>query len=202
MRLRLGQLLLVVGLVALVVGAWAGAQYRTATALRLFFVEPFGMAASADGRIYVGVDRREVHGYSDEGLLVTAWTVDPDAGRFRLRVVEDGRVEVARERPDERIVYAPDGKLIERAPGEGAFARQGPARDRRVETETGAVYELTDEGLVRASPGGPTLLVATPAAPLSWLGSRPVYRLVALLFAGTLGLIGGAVVTASVHRPE
>lgn len=201
-RLRIGQLLLAVGFLSLVVGAWAGAQYRTATARRLFFVDPFGMAAAADGRIYVGVDRREVHAYVETGQPVAAWTVAADAGRFRLNVAEDGSIEVAREHPGERIVYEPDGKLIARHADDSAFERFGPERDWRVSTAGGLGFELTEEGLVRTSRDERTLVVAVPLAPLSWLGSRPIRPLTALLFVGTMGLIGGAVMTASVRRAD
>ncbi|HEM46058.1 MAG TPA: hypothetical protein ENO23_03335, partial [Alphaproteobacteria bacterium] len=105
---RAGQILLVVGFVCLVLGAFAGAQYRAATVRKVFFVDPFGLAADGHGRIYVGIDQREVHAYDAEGRPVAAWTVDPDAGRFRLRVTDEGLVEVARRDPGERIVYRPD----------------------------------------------------------------------------------------------
>lgn len=203
-RRRIGQILLVVGLCSLILGAWAGAQFRAATARKVFFVDPFGLAAADDGRVYVGIDRREVHAYDAEGRPVAAWTVDPDAGRFRLRVRDDGRIVVARQTPGERIVYEPDGRLVARELDPGAFARFGPAQDARVETPSGAVFELVEAGLVRSAPGPRTLLVPAPPAPLSALGSRPIKRLTALLFVGTIGLIVGAVLTAmpTTRAPE
>lgn len=190
-----------VGLFSLILGAWAGAQFRAATARKVFFVDPFGLAAGDDGRIYVGIDRREVHAYDAEGRPVAAWTVDPEAGRFRLRVRDDGRVVVARERPGERIVYEPDGRLVAREHDPGAFARFGPDHDARVETAAGAVFELVEAGLVRVDPAPRTLLVPAPPWPLATLGSRPIKRLTALLFAGTIGLIVGAVLTAQPTTP-
>jgi hypothetical protein len=194
---RAGQILLVVGFVCLVVGAFAGAQYRAATVRKVFFVDPFGLAAGEDGRIYVGIDRREVHAYDAEGRPVAAWTVDADAGRFRLRVVDEGRIEVARREPGELLVYRPDGTRVSREPDAGAFERFGADTDRRVTTPAGAIYELTEDGLVRTRPPPREVVVPAPPAPLSWLGSRPVKLLTALLAAGTFGLIGGAVLTAA-----
>ncbi len=92
---RIGQIFLVAGFAALILGAWSGAQYRTATALRLFFVEPFGLASASDGLLYVGVDGRDVHAYEANGRPVGAWTVAHDAGRFRLRARQGGLIEVA-----------------------------------------------------------------------------------------------------------
>lgn len=202
MNRRLGQLLLVVGLVSLLIGAWAGAQYRTATARRLFFVEPFGMAAGPEGRVYVGVDRREVHAYTASGQPVAAWTVVPDRARFRLRVDDAGRIEVALEGADERLVYDGEGKLLARHAERAAFEGFGSERDHGVTTPAGARFEIDEDGLVHAAPGERTLLVAVPQAPLAWLGARPIRPLTALLFAGTMGLIGGAVLTASTQRAD
>ena len=196
-RRRLGQILLGVGFASLILGAWAGAQYRTATALRIFFVNPFGMAMGEDGRIYVGADRREIHAYDTDGRPVAAWTVDQDAGRFRIRHAAAGRIEVAREQPGELIVYDADGAELSRQSDAGAFARFGGANDARVVSASGTVYELTPEGLVRSSPGPRTLLVAVPSPPLVWLGSRPIKALATLLFLGPAGLMAGAVLTAT-----
>jgi hypothetical protein len=194
---RAGQILLVVGFVCLVLGAFAGAQYRAATVRKVFFVDPFGLAAGEDGLVYVGIDRREVHAYDAQGRPVAAWTVDSDAGRFRLRVTDDGRVEVARREPGERIVYRPDGTQVSREPDAGAFERFGADTDRQLTTPAGAVYALTEKGLVRTQPPPREVVVPAPPPPLSWLGSRPVKLLTALLAAGTFGLIGGAVLTAA-----
>jgi len=96
-RRRIGQLLLVVGLACLVAGAWSGAQYRAATARRVFFVDPFGIAVGTEGHIYVGIDRREVYAYSPDGEPLSAWTVAQDAGRFRIRVVPAAEVGAGRQ---------------------------------------------------------------------------------------------------------
>ena len=197
LKRRLGQLLLLAGFVSLIVGAWAGAQYRTATALRLFFVEPFGLAASAEGLLYVGVDGRDVHGYRATGQPVSAWTVGHDAGRFRLRVGEDGYIEVAREKPEERVVYDTKGRVIERVSEPGVFHEFGPDQDHRLETQEGLAFELVEEGLLRTQGGERQLIVAVPPAPLAWLGHRPVRPLVALLFLGTMGLLAGTILTAA-----
>lgn len=201
-RRRIGQGLLVIGLVAMILGAWAGAQFRTATARRLFFVDPFGMAWSPEGRVYVGVDRREVHGYTPEGQPVTAWTIAQDAGRFRLRTLESGEVEVAVEASGERLRYAPDGTELERQSDATSFERFGSTRDDRVEADSGEVYLLEEVGLVRIRGDQRTVIVPAPPPPLSWLGSRPVQPLAALLFAGTIGLLVGAVMTAAGPRSE
>jgi len=196
-RRRSGQILLALGVVFVIFGSWAGAQFRTATARRLFFREPFGMAAGADGRLYVGVDRREVHAYEPSGRPVAAWTIDADAGRFRIEAATPERILIARERPGELLVYAPDGKLIERSVDEDAFVRFGDAHDRRVETASGEVFELRESGLARTRPAPEALIVAVPRFPLSLLGSRPIQPLAGILFVGTFGLLAGVVLTAA-----
>ena len=198
---RAGQILLVLGFTALIIGAWSGAQYRTATALRLFFVAPFGLATSSDGLIYVGVDGRDVHAYEASGRPVGAWTVAHDAGRFRLRARQDGLIEVAREIPAERVVYNVQGEVIERVPEPGVFERFGPDQDHRLALGDNLLFEITDEGLVRTQDGERVLVVAVPQIPLAWLGHRPVRQLVALLFLGTMGLLGGTLLTAASTRP-
>lgn len=196
-RRRSGQILLALGVILVIFGSWAGAQFRTATARRLFFRDPFGMAAGADGRIYVGVDRREVHAYEPSGQPVSAWTIDADAGRFRIDAATPDRILIARERPGELLAYAPDGRLLERRADENAFARFGDAHDRRVETAAGEVFELRASGLARTQPAPETLIVLSPRFPLSWLGSRPIQPLAAILFVGTFGLLTGVVLTAA-----
>lgn len=196
-RRRAGQILLTLGVLGVVFGSWAGAQFRTATARRLFFREPFGMAAGADGRIYVGVDRREVHAYEPSGQPVSAWTIDADAGRFRIEAATPERILIARENPAELIAYAPDGKLISRSPDESAFARFGEQNDHRVTAPWGEEYAIDESGLSRTSPGPVVLLVPSPRFPLSLLGSRPIEPLAAILFVGTFGLLVGVVMTAA-----
>ena len=164
---RAGQILLVLGFTALIIGAWSGAQYRTATALRLFFVAPFGLATSSDGLIYVGVDGRDVHAYEASGRPVGAWTVAHDAGRFRLRARQDGLIEVAREIPAERVVYNVQGEVIERVPEPGVFERFGPDQDHRLALGDNLVFEITDEGLVRTQDGERVLVVTHSG----WLSS-------------------------------
>lgn len=196
LRRRIGQVILVVGLCALILGAWAGAQYRTATAFGAFFVDPFGMALGADGRVYVGMDGRNVHAYDEFGRPVSAWTVDQDAGRFRLRVLPSEQVEVAVERGDLLHLYEPDGRLAESSVVPGVFEDFGPENDRRVESAEGAVFEIRDDGLVRTRPEPEQIVVRAPAFPLTLLGTRPIQPLSAVMMVGAVGLLVGTVLTA------
>ncbi len=197
LRRRAGQIVLTLGVLFMILGSWAGAQFRVATARRLFFRDPFGLAAGVDGRVYVGVDRREVHAYEPTGQPVSAWMIDADAGRFRIEAGTPDRILIAREAPAELLTYTPEGKLISRSPDATAFARFGDRNDHRVTAPWGEEFEIGEAGLSRTRPEPAVLIVATPLFPLSLLGSRPIKPLAVILFAGTFGLLTGVVMTAA-----
>lgn len=192
----LARALIVAGLAGIVLGAYAGAQLRRGLPFGAPLAAPSGLAVDAAGRLFAGTGADRVHAYGPDGHFLRGWWLDRDAGRLRLRVDDEGRVEVATERSGRLHLFDRDGALLETHPDPGAFARFGPTQDRVVEGADGARYELEDGALVRTAPPPRTLIAPPVRAPLAWFPRTPLPVLTVILTASTTGLLAGAVLAS------
>jgi len=184
--------LALLGVGALVVGAWSASQYRSATFRRPFFAEPSGLAAGPDGSLYVGVGGVEIHRYRPDGAPAGGWRLPRDGGALRLRFAESGALRVA-TRAGHRLEYDPQGVLVADRADPGAWARFPKRESVAVPAPGGAraVYALTEAGLVRAQPAPREVLVPLPPWPLAVLGPRPLVPITALLTLAPAALVVG-----------
>ena len=191
----LGLALAAAGLLALLLGGWAGAQLRRTLERGPQFRAPFGLAVAEDGAIVVGVESSRIHVYRPDGRLRRAWPVDSGDGPFRLRMAGAERVEVALARTAEVLEFDLLGTLISTRPEPRAYDGFGGAQDSRAEGPAGASYALEEVGLVRVAPPPKEVLVPGPTWPLSLFGGR-ILPVAVLLISGAVGIIAGIVLTA------
>ena len=69
----------------LLLGGFATAEYRRATAFGPLFADPFSLAVDGEDNLYCGVESERIHKYSPDGRIVTAWSVASGGRPFRLR---------------------------------------------------------------------------------------------------------------------
>jgi hypothetical protein len=192
----LGRILLFAGAAILLFAGWAAAQYRGLTVRGPFFAAPFGIAVAEDGTIFVGANFADVHAYDRDGAPVRGWRVPASAGVFRLHLASPQRLLVAPYRTGELLEYDLLGNLVSSKRDPGAYERLGPLHDHEFVTPDGVTLVLTSKGLVRVSPAPETVLVPGPSWPLYALGPQPLVALIALLNAGSIGLVVGVVLTS------
>lgn len=184
--------LALLGVGALVVGAWSASQYRSATFRRPFFAEPSGLAAGPDGSLYVGVGGAEIHRYRPDGTPRGGWRLPRDGGALRLRFDGSGALGVA-TRTGRRLEYDPQGVLVDDRADPAAWARFPDDASVRVPAPGGgrARFALRDAGLVRTDPPPEEVLVPVPPWPLAALGPRPLVPITVLLTLAPGALVLG-----------
>jgi len=193
-RNTIGIAIAAVGLLLVVVGAWALAQLRVSLAHGPMLREPFGVAVAPDGALLVGVGGARVHVYAADGRFVRSFPVPSPGARFRLRAPDAGGVEIATE--DGRLLALDlEGALVSERNDAGAWERFGAAGDSGASAPSGERYALREGALLRVGPPPARLIAPALRWPLAcFAGFLPAIALV--LGAGVVGLIGGVASTS------
>jgi hypothetical protein len=179
---------------ALLLGAFAAAQFRSATLGRPWFVNPSQLVVAADGTLYVGIGETEIQVYAADGAPRSAWHRSPP-GPFALRLPEGGEAGIEVVSADDQVrLVDPDGARRGERGEPGAFSGVGEPR-REGAAVDGARYALRSEGLVRSVPEPARVLVPAPPRPLAWFGARPLLPVMFVLIASLLGLVACVALT-------
>ena len=198
-RNSLRVLLLAVSTAMLVLGSFATAEYRRATAFGPLFADPYSLSVDGEGNLYCGVEFERVHKYSPDRKMLGAWSVDAGLRPFRLRVAADSSVEAATS--DGRLIrFDSAGKTLSEEDDPGAFERFGASNDYEVETASGIRYAIRDGGITRRENGRTTVWL--PAASWALRFLRTPVPLAMLLVIGPIGMIASVVMPGSPRGAE
>jgi len=160
---------------ALLLGAWAAAEFRAATLGRPWFVAPTALAVAPDGTIFVAANGDEIQVYGADGAPERAWRLER-GGVHRLHL-EGDRLSVVYTDGDRVDAFTRDGAPLGERRGPGAAAPGGESA-----LADGPVA-LRAEGIVRTAPPPIEVLVPLPPWPLSLFGARPLLPITLVLLA-------------------
>ena len=195
-RRKIGLAISLTGLLALAFGGLQAADLRSRLGPSRLLIAPSSLEVTPEGRIVIGAPSvSKVHVYEASGSPVHSWLVAAGGKPFRMALAPPDRLQVAPSGTGTLLEYTLDGALLSTRPDAEAYERIGTQRERANAMRRDGRPAI-EGGQIVLGEGAERRVLVNGFTSHSDL-TLHVVRVMGLLLAGVVALIGGVLLTAS-----